>query len=155
MSELSRSAAGDLSPSALVERMLSVTSELTDVVVRETASLEARDTLKATELQPHKTALANEYAMDVQAIVLNHGLIDRVPAGKVAELKAAMTKLDEALRTNGLVLAAAKSVSERLLKSIAATVNERKAPTLGYGRNAAIARPVRGTGGAIAIDARF
>lgn len=155
MKEPSRSAAGDLSPAALVERMLSVASELTDVIVRETGFLEARDALKAADLQPRKTALANEYAMDVRAIALNHGLIDRVPAGKVAQLKTAMTGLDEALRTNGLILAAAKSVSERLLKSIAATVNESRTPTLGYGRNAAISRPARGQGSAIAIDARF
>lgn len=156
MSEPRRAAANELSPSALVERMLSVTCELTDVVERETAFIEAREAHRIAELQAQKTSLANHYAMDVQAITLNHGLIDRAPSEQVARLKSAMRKLEDALRTNALALSAARSVSERILKSVAEAMNERKAPVLGYGRDAAVARPAPGQahGAAIALDAR-
>lgn len=155
MSDNPRIAAGDLSPVALIERMLSVTAALTDVVNEETGLLEARQPMKISDLQPRKTALANDYAMDVQSVILNHGLIDRAPAEMVVRLKKAMATLDSALRTNGRTLEASKSVSERILKSIANTVNEQKAPTLGYGRNASISQPSPGRTGAIALDARF
>jgi hypothetical protein len=155
MSEHPRAAAAELTPAAFIERLLSVTANLTDLVGEETALLEAREPLRIAELQARKTQLANDYAMDVQAVILNHGLIDRVPAERVARLKTAMTKLDEALRRNARILGAAKSVSEGILRTVAEAVNERKAPPAGYGRNAAATRPAPGQGAAIALDARF
>lgn len=153
MSETSRIAAATLTPSDLVERILGVSERLTDIIRRETGYLEAHQPLRIGELQEEKIRLANDYAMDIQAISLRKELIDRAPAEKVAKLKASMVKLDTALAANQNVLGATKSVSERLLKSIADTVNERKAPSLGYGRNAAPARP--GQSAAIALDSRI
>ncbi|KAB7739105.1 hypothetical protein F2P47_13940 [Parvibaculum sedimenti] len=154
MSEPHRIAAGDLSPAALVDRMLAVADQLGDIIIRETGHLQACEPLRIGELQEQKIRLANEYAMDVRAVTLRKDLIDRAPAEKVATLKAAMTKLDSLLRANEVALGAAKSVSERLLKAVANAVSEKKAPVLGYGRNAAIARPSGSSPAAIAHDAR-
>jgi len=153
MSEASRTAAGEISPSALMDRMLGVAEQLSDVIDRETALLHACQPLKIGDLQEQKIRLANDYAMDVRAITLRKDLVDRAPAEKVAKLKAAMTRLDGLLKVNEVALGAAKSVSERLLKSVANAVSEKKSPALGYGRNAAIARPSSGAPTAIAHDA--
>lgn len=153
MSAMPRQAAAQLAPADLVERVLAVSERLADIVRRETEYLENRQPRMIGELQEEKTRLANEYAMDVQAISLRKELIDRAPAEKVAKLKLSMTRLDEALAANQNVLGATKSVSERILKSIADAANERKAPLLGYGRNAAPARSA-GRSAAIALDSR-
>jgi hypothetical protein len=149
-----RAAAADVTPIALVERIMLLSEQLTDVVARETEYLETRQPLKIAELQAEKTRLANDYAMDIQAIRLRKELIDRAPAEKVGRLKVLMSKLDATLVANHNALAATKSVSERILKSIANTVNNQTAPVVGYGRNAAPARPVSGRTAAIAVDAR-
>ncbi|MGB3809957.1 MAG: hypothetical protein WA943_07645 [Parvibaculum sp.] len=155
MSATPRLAAQELAPTDLVERLLDVSARLTDIICCETGYLESHQPLRIGELQEEKTRLANEYAMDIQAISLRKELIDRAPAEKVARLKTAMAKLDAALVTNQNMLGAVKSVSEKILKSVADTVNERKAPPVGYGRNAAITRPASGRGAAIALDSRI
>lgn len=154
MSELTRTAADDLPPAVLMDRMLGVAEQLSAVIDRETAFLQACEPLKIVDLQEQKLRLANEYAMDVRAVTLRKDLIDQAPAEKIARLKAAMTKLDGLLKINEVALGAAKSVSEQLLKSVANAVGEKKAPTLGYGRNATISRPATGAPTAIAHDAR-
>ena len=149
-----RLGAAQLSPSELVDRILGVSTALTDVILRETSLLEARQPLKISELQSEKIRLANEYALDIQAISRRKELIDRAPSEKITRLKAAMSTLDTALARNRDVLGAAKSVSERILKSVADTVNETKAPTLGYGRNAAMTNRSNSRSAAIALDSR-
>ncbi|MGV8996838.1 MAG: hypothetical protein ACOH12_07830 [Parvibaculaceae bacterium] len=152
MSTPSRLSAADLSPSDLVERVLLVSTQLLAVITSETEMLESQQLLRIEELQAEKIRLANEYAMDIQAISRRKELIDRAPAEKIARLKAKMGELDTALTRNRNVLGAAKSVSERILKSVADTVNEHKAPTLGYGRNAAMTSRASNRSAAIALD---
>lgn len=154
MSELPRAAAGDLPPAVLMDRMLGLAEQLSEVIGQETAFLQASQPLKIVDLQEQKVRLANEYAMDVRAVTLRKDLIDQAPAEKIARLKAAMTRLDDLLKVNEVALGAAKSVSEQLLKSVANAVTEKKAPALGYGRNATISRPATGAPTAIAHDAR-
>lgn len=155
MSAAPRAAATQLTPTELVERVLGIAERLTDIIQRETVYLEQNQPLKIGELQEEKIRLANEYAMDIQAIGRHKQMLDRAPAEKIARLKAGMTTLDAALAANRNVLGAAKSVSERILKSMSDTVNQRRAPTLGYGRNAAMARPSPGQNAAIALDSRI
>jgi hypothetical protein len=155
MSATPRIAAAQLAPTDLVERVLGISERLIDLIRRETAFLEQHQPLKIVELQDEKLQLANEYAMDIQAIAQHKHLIDRAPSEKIARLKVAMTRLDVALAANQNVLGATKSVSERILKSISDTVNQRKAPTLGYGRDAAMTRPTPGQNAAIALDSRI
>jgi len=150
----SRLSATDLSPAELVERVLLLSTQLLDVITRETEMLETQQLLKIGELQDEKIRLANDYAMDIQAISRRKELIDRAPSEKIARLKAKMAELDAALTRNRDVLGAAKSVSERILKSVADTVNEHKAPTLGYGRNAAMTSRAGNRSAAIALDSR-
>lgn len=154
MSTPSRLSAAQLSPSDLVERVLLVSTQLLDVITRETQLLETQQPLRIGELQAEKIRLANEYAMDIQAISLRKELLDRAPAEKIARLKTAMVKLDAGLTRNRNVLGAAKSVSERILKSVAESVNEQKAPTLGYGRNAAMTNRAGSRSAAISLDSR-
>tara|TARA_R110002124_G_scaffold99270_3_gene245107 strand:+ start:5672 stop:6139 length:468 start_codon:yes stop_codon:yes gene_type:complete len=154
MSAPSRLSAAQLSPGDLVERVMLVSAQLLDVISRETELLETQQPLRIGELQAEKIRLANEYAMDIQAISLRKELIDRAPAEKIARLKIAMTKLDAGLARNRNVLGAAKSVSERILKSVADSVSEQKAPTLGYGRNAAMTGRAGNRSAAISLDSR-
>lgn len=153
-----RAAAETLAPADLVERMLELTLGLTGIVRRETGFLRARAQGEVAALQPEKIRIANDYAMDSDAIRRRKDLIDRAPAERVSKLKSAMIELDRALAENGEALTAARSVSEGLIRMVANAMSERTAPTLGYGRDAAPAARRAGnaaTPAALTLDARF
>ena len=146
-----------LAPVELVDRLLGLTSDLAAVIRKETELLRDRAQAEIAALQPEKARLANEYAMDVLAVRGHRNLLDRAPAERVSRLKASMAELDKALVLNGEALAAAKSVSEGLIRMVANAMSERTAPSLGYGPNAAAsARRSGGTAGAgsLTLDSR-
>lgn len=152
-----RIAAETLAPAELVDRVLGLTAALSSVIQHETELLLGRAQADIAALQPEKIRIANDYAMDVQAIRGRKDLLDRAPAERVSRLKAAMIELDDALARNAEALSAAKSVSEGLIRMVASAMSERAAPPLGYGRNAAA--PTRGSGpagtGSLTLDSRI
>jgi hypothetical protein len=153
-----RVAAENLAPAELVERVHGLTTGLTEIVNRETGFLRERAQAEVAALQPEKIRIANDYAMDVQAIRSRKDLIDRAPAERVSRLKAAMIELDRALAQNVEALVAAKSVSESLIQMVAKAMSERVAPALGYGRNAAPAATRAGgpaSTASLTLDARI
>lgn len=155
--EARRIPAETLPPVELVDRLLALTSGLTDVIRKETELLRNRARAEIAELQPEKIRLANEYAMDVMAVRGHKNLLDRAPSERVSRLKAAMAELDSTLASNGEALNAAKSVSEGLIRMVASAMSERTAPSLGYGPNAASsARRSGGPAGAgsLTLDSR-
>lgn len=156
--ETRRIPAETLAPADLVDRMLTLTANLTGLIARETELLHARAQAEVAALQPEKIRLANDYAMDVQAVRARKDLLDRAPSERISRLKAAMTELDRTLARNGEALGAAKSVSESLIRMVAGAMSERAAPALGYGRNAApAANRAGGSSGAgsLTLDARI
>ena len=156
MTDTRRIPAETLAPADLVERMTGLTASLMDVIERETEALRNRVQDDVAKLQPEKARLANEYAMDVQAVRSRKELLDRAPAERVTRLKASMFALDKALALNGEALAAARSVSEGLIRMVANAMTEKAAPTLGYGANAASApRRAAGSAGSLTLDARI
>ncbi|PKQ04934.1 MAG: hypothetical protein CVT73_12620 [Alphaproteobacteria bacterium HGW-Alphaproteobacteria-12] len=158
MNEPRRIAAETLPPAELVDRVLALTSSLTGIVQRETELLRERAQAGVAALQADKIRIANDYAMDVQAIRLRKDLIDRAPAERVARLKTAMTGLDLALARNGEALGAAKSVSEGLIRMVANAMSQTSAPLSGYGQNAAPAarrKSSPGSAGSLTLDERI
>ena len=156
--EARRIPAETLSPTDLVDRMLGLTTGLTALIARETELLHARAQAEVAALQPEKVRLANDYAMDVQAVRVRKDLLDRAPSERVSRLKSAMGELDRTLARNGEALGAAKSVSESLIRMVAGAMSERAAPALGYGSNAApSARRAGGSAGtgSLTLDARI
>jgi flagellar biosynthesis/type III secretory pathway chaperone len=156
MSDKRRTPAEALAPVELVDRMTAVTIELGQVIARETEALRSRNRQEVESLQAEKTRLANEYALDVRSVQTRKELIDRAPAERVARLKAGMIELDRLLLLNGEALAAARSVSEGLIRMVANAMSEKAAPALGYGANAAAPRrtATAAGSGSLTLDAR-
>ena len=156
MSDMRRTPAEALAPADLVDRMIALTVELGGVIARETEALRNRNREEVVSLQPEKIRLANAYALDVQSVQTRKDLIDRAPADRVARLKAGMIELNRLLVMNGEALAAARSVSEGLIRMVANAMSEKAAPALGYGANAAApARAATAAGaGSLTLDAR-
>lgn len=156
MSDKRRTPAEALAPADLVDRMIALTVDLGAIIARETEALRNRDREQVAALQPEKIRLANEYALDVQSVQTRKELIDRAPAERVARLKAGMIELGRLLALNGEALAAARSVSEGLIRMVANAMGEKAAPALGYGANAAAPRraATAAGSGSLTLDAR-
>ncbi|MFN4354961.1 hypothetical protein [Parvibaculum sp.] len=156
MSDKRRTPAEALAPADLVDRMIALTVDLGAIIARETEALRNRDREQVVALQPEKIRLANEYALDVQSVQTRKELIDRAPAERVARLKAGMIELGRLLALNGEALAAARSVSEGLIRMVANAMSEKTAPALGYGANAAAPRraATAAGSGSLTLDAR-
>lgn len=155
MSEPRRLPAEEIPPAELVERLTVLTGDIINLIDRETELLAACEPLKITDLQPEKARLSNEYSMDIKAIGLMPELIDRAPAEKIGRMKAMMKKLEERVAVNAEALLAAKSVSERIVKNVAAAVSPQAKAGAAYGRDGAAIRPAISRTSALALDQRI
>lgn len=144
-----------LSPADMVARMHATTGRLTEVVDLETHVIKDRRPLDILDLQAEKTRLANEYALDVQKASKDPHLIDSAPARDVAGLKTAIGRLRERLAVNAEALQAASTVSQGVIRVIADAVAEKQAPTVGYGKDAALERPAGQAPAALSLDKRI
>ncbi|MBV1887388.1 MAG: hypothetical protein KUG61_09910 [Parvibaculaceae bacterium] len=143
-----------ISPSARVARLIEVTQSLSTLIDEETAALKDRKIRDAAKLHTDKIKLSNAYAADLSVIKQNPLLVDRVPAEEVKRLKSTIGSLSTRLEENRRLLAAARSVSEGLIRSVAKISGAKSAPVTGYGRNAAMtqSRPIGSN--AIALDSK-
>jgi len=155
VSETRRLPAQDIPAAELVDRLTVLTGDIIKLIDHETELLAACEPLKITDLQPEKARLSNEYSMDIKAIGLKPELIDRAPAEKVGHMKALMKRLEERVAANAEALLAAKSVSESIVKNVAAAVSPQTRAGAAYGRDGAAIRPVVSRTAALALDQRI
>lgn len=144
----------NITPSARVARLIEVTKSLSVLIDEETAALKARKIRDAAKLHDKKIKLSNAYAADLSVIKANPLLVDRVPAEEVKRLKSTIGALSTRLEENRRLLAAARSVSEGLIRSVAKISAKKSAPVTGYGRNAAMTQPRQIGSNAIALDSK-
>ena len=155
MSEPRRLAAEDIPAAELVDRLTVLTGDIIKLIDHETELLAACEPLKITDLQADKARLSNEYSMDIKAIGLKPELIDRAPAEKISRMKTLMKKLEERVAVNAEALLAAKSVSESIVKNVAAAVSPQAKAGAAYGRDGAAVRPAVSRIAAMALDQRI
>ena len=78
--------------------------------------------------------------------------MDRAPAERVSHLKTVMNALHEQSEQSSKLLAAAKSVSDGLIKAVAGMAAEKRAPQTGYGNSGAMTQ-ARSAGNPLSLDA--
>lgn len=144
----------NITPSARVARLIEVTKSLSALIDEETTALKGRKIRDAAKLHDKKIKLSNAYAADLTVIKKNPLLVDRVPAEEVRKLKSTIGALSTRLEENKLLLAAARSVSEGLIRSVAKISAKKSTPVTGYGRNAAMTPSSQIGSNAIALDAK-
>lgn len=144
----------NITPSARVARLIEVTKGLSMLIDEETAALKERKIRDAAKLHDKKIKLSNAYAADLSIIKANPLLVDRVPAEEVKKLKSTIGALSTRLEENRRLLAAARSVSEGLIRSVSKISAQKSAPVTGYGRNAAMTQPRQIGSNAIALDSK-
>ncbi len=139
-------------PLEIVDRMIVLATRLKEVMGSETEVLKSQDLRRVSEFHEEKTRLSNELALQVSALKKAPHLVDRAPAERVSNLKAVMNALHEQSEQSSKLLAAAKSVSDGLIKAVAGLAAEKRAPQTGYGNSGAMTQARHG-GNPLSLDA--
>jgi hypothetical protein len=130
---------------ALVEGLIGLIGTLSRVVADETDLLRASRLREAAALCDSKTDAAKAYVQGLEALKSNAIALARWAPASVVRLKQAQASLTDALSVNMAVLATARSVSEGIVRSLAAEVDApRTLNTYGQGRQRQQARPSAG-----------
>ena len=130
-------------PAQLVERLTQIAIRLDEVLSAEATVLKARQPDKVVEFHEEKARLTNEFALRMSAIKKLPHLVDRAPAARVTALKTAMSTLHQAADQSEKLLAAAKSISDGIVKTVAKVAARNRAPQTGYARSGSMAQNSR------------
>lgn len=137
---------------ALCSRLMKTTAELIDLLDQETALLRRGGISELAALHMRKAALNATLMRDIARFRGDLVYLRATAPGRLAELKSRFQSFERTLETNQAALAAMRSISDSLLKAIAAKSASAQAGPEVYGKNAAAAstQPRRPT--AISID---
>ena len=103
---------------ANVQRLLRVTLRLVELVERENECLDERRPQELTESRAEKERLAELYQTELEILRKNPRILEAADAEDMARLKAAVGRFNATLDEHRRRLLAAKTVSERVLKTV-------------------------------------
>ncbi len=116
----------DSTNNAAIEKLISVTARLIDVMNRELEFLKKMQPQEIRELQADKEDLARAYELSILEIKANPELLNQCGAPLKSRLEEVTGTFNATLTENERSLRAVKSVSERLLNVIVNAVAEKQ-----------------------------
>ncbi|NVJ97560.1 MAG: hypothetical protein HWE25_05370 [Alphaproteobacteria bacterium] len=124
-----------------------LTTELSELIERETNLLQARRPQEAKQLHGEKSRLMAEYKAALGKLKLSEHLLGPKGSKERQYLRGLTDQLRDNIREHARVVLRLKSVTEGLIRSVGEEVQKKTNPVLGYGKNAAVnyARNVRPT----------
>ena len=123
-------------PTDHVEQLVALTERLTVLIVTETRAFETRRPEEAARTLPETTRLANLYRQECLRLRRDPQAIAGVATELRTQLIRATETFEAALSRHGHALAAARLVTEGLVRAIAAEVAARRSPPAIYGPRA-------------------
>ncbi len=131
---------------AATDRILSlidITKKLAQIIQRETTLLKERRPREIADLQEQKTQLGSAYEEELTIIGRNRDVFSREAPGEMRELQKVIEAFRKILDEHGRVLAAAKVVTERMVRNVSQEVARQNRPEGGYSRYAQRTKPSR------------
>ncbi len=118
------------------EQLVETIDALIAVLDEESRLVRAAKLSDAAVMNAKKTALSARYGGHLETLKHNAGDLRQLAPGGIDALRARQEALEEALQTNMTVLATARTVSETLIRGIAAEAAERHGGPSTYGADA-------------------
>lgn len=141
-----------------VTALLAITRRLADVLTTETAALRAMRPQDIAPLQDEKAELTGQYERRLRALQAPETSFGAIDAGLRTELRERTAALGAIIRDNKRALTAARTVNERLLRTIAEEIARQRNPAHTYGRIGRRQRPTqssRAQAGPLKLDAQI
>ena len=123
--------------------LIDITERLGEVVEQETTLLKQRRPDQIGTLLPRKTQLGAAYEEELTIVGRNRDFLMKEAPHEMGQLQSVVARFRKTLDEHGRVLAAAKVVTERMVRNISDEVARRDRPDAGYSRYARQARPNR------------
>lgn len=139
------------SPQDRVEQLLVLTETLTGRLGAEAAAFEARRPITDVRELEETARLANLYRHECTRVKMSPDLIAAAEPGSRKKLAEATKAFEEMLERHAHALAAAKAITEGLVRTIAGEVAAARPPAAGYG---ASGRAAAGDARAVTLNQR-
>ena len=125
-----------MSASERVSSLIEITKRLGQVIQQETTLLKQRRPADLLPLQAEKTQLGAAYEEELMIVGKNGAFLTKEAPNEMRELQGVVSHFRTTLDEHGRVLAAAKVVTERMVRNIGEEVARKDRPDEGYSRYA-------------------
>lgn len=125
-----------MSASERVSSLVEITKRLGQVIQEETTLLKQRRPADLVALQAEKTQLGAAYEEELTIVGKNSDFLAKEAPNEMRELRGVVSHFRKTLDEHGRVLAAAKVVTERMVRNISEEVARKDRPEEGYSRYA-------------------
>ena len=121
-----------------VARVIGLTRRLAAILEDEARLIRQARTRDLAGLQTDKMRLIDQYTEAMATLRRNPELVTRADRREAAALKAATTEFQAVLRNHSILVNAAKTATEGLVRAVADEVSKRANPVTGYSTDATI-----------------
>ena len=125
-----------MSASERVTSLIEITKRLDQIIQQETTLLRQRRSADLGPLQAEKTQLGAAYEEELMIVGKNGAFLTKEAPNEMRELQGEVSHFRKTLDEHGRTLAAAKVVTERLVRNIGEEVARKDRPDEGYSRYA-------------------
>lgn len=136
------------------EQLLAMTLRLTGLVEEEIAAVKARKLDASTANWDEKERLVHAWRLEVSRIKADPSQMSGLSHTRKEALKAAAQNLEAQLQAHERALSAARTVTEGLVRSIAAEIAESRSAPVGYGAKGAPAGGPRREASGLTVNAK-
>ncbi|MEQ1783082.1 MAG: flagellar basal-body protein FlbY [Hyphomonadaceae bacterium] len=135
------------------EQLEAMTRRLIGLVTAEAAAVQAHRLSAANADWDEKERLVHAWRIEVSRIKADPTLLSGLSQMRKDQLRVSSRELETALEAHAMALAASKSVTEGLVRSIASEIASARAAPAGYGRSGVSAAANRQASG-LAVNAK-
>lgn len=134
--------------------LLAMTQRLVSLVEAEVQALKTRKLQGPSAEWDEKERLVHAWRIEVSKIKAEPGLLAGIPADLKLRLRDAAKALEDGLEAHANALMATKSVTEGLVRSIAAEIASSRSAPAAYGRSGTVNPNARREASGLAVDAK-
>lgn len=136
------------------QQLLAAMRRLTSLARTEAEALEARRLDASSADFAEKERLAHAYRLEVAQVKANPSLLAGLSVSLREELKRASLELETTLEAHAIALAAAREVTEGLVKAIAGEIASVRSAPAGYGRTGRVDAQESRQASGLAVNAK-
>jgi hypothetical protein len=136
------------------EQLLAMTQRLASLVAAEIEAMKTRKLTSNSSEWDEKERLVHAWRLEVSRIKADPSLMAGVGADQKAALRDAAKQLEDGLESHAHQLVATKSVTEGLVRSIAAEIASSRSAPAAYGRGGALNNVARREASGLAVNAK-
>ena len=125
-----------------VAMILSLTSDLSEILKTETTLIQSHQAGKLRDTEEEKARLSTLYAREMRAINERPELLQGMTDAQTRELRSTATDFAQALREHARALSRSRAVTEGLVKAIGEEVGRIRQPVTRYAAPGAAPRPM-------------